>query len=254
MPALSIVIANQKGGVGKTTTAINLAAALAQKGLKTLLVDLDPQGNATLSFVDPHALTHSSYDVLINPDLKIEDAIMGSNADNLDLIGARISLAKAEAKLVGEFDSHFRLKDKLAPIRDFYDYIVIDTPPTLGILTVNALVAATHLIVPIQSSYYSMEGTDDLLDTYSKIRARPNPDLKFLGVLITLHDKRTNLARDVRNQIREVFGEKVFQTMISKSVRLEESPAYKKSIFNFAPRSTGAQEYYCLSEEVIDRV
>jgi chromosome partitioning protein len=254
MPALSIVIANQKGGVGKTTTAINLAAALAQKGLKTLLVDLDPQGNATLSFVDPRKLIHSSYDVLVNPELKLEEAIMGSNCDDLDLIGARISLAKAEAKLVGEFDSHFRLKDKLAPVRDFYDYIVIDTPPTLGILTVNALVAATHLIVPIQASYYSMEGTDDLLDTYSKIRARPNPDLKFLGVLITLHDKRTNLARDVRTQIQEVFGEKVFETMISKSVRLEESPAYKQSIFDFAPKSTGAQEYYSLSEEVIGRV
>jgi len=254
MPAMCITIANQKGGVGKTTTAINLAAALAQKRLKTLLIDLDPQGNATLSYVDPHKLKFSTYDLLVNPEIGIAETIATTDMDELDLIGSKISLAKAEAKLVGEFDSHFRLKDKLLPVRDLYDYIVIDTPPTLGVLTVNALVAATHLIVPIQSSYYSLEGTDDLLDTYEKIRARPNPELKFLGVVITLHDRRTNLARDVKHQIEEVFGEKVFQTTISKSVRLEESPAYKKSIFNFAPNSSGAVEYYSLSEEVIGRV
>lgn len=253
MPAQTLVIANQKGGVGKTTTAINLAAALAQKKKKTLLIDLDPQGNATLSYVDPHGLQASIYDILVSPEVAAEAAIVPSDDPNLDLIGARISLAKAEAKLVGEFDSHFRLKDKLAPVRDFYDYIVMDTPPTLGILTVNALVAATHLIVPIQSSYYSLEGTDDLLDTYEKIRSRPNPELKFMGVVITLHDRRTNLARDVTRQIRDVFGEKVFTTTISRSVRLEESPAYKKSIFEFAPSSSGAIEYYSLSEEVIGR-
>jgi chromosome partitioning protein len=173
---------------------------------------------------------------------------------NLHVLGARISLAKAEAKLVGEFDSHFRLKDKLEGIRQHYDYIVIDTPPQLGVLTVNALVASTHLLVPIQASYFALEGTDDLLETYEKIRARPNPDLQFLGVVITLHDRRTVLSRDIQRQIREVFGEKVFRTMISKSVRLEESPAYKQSIFAFAPSSSGANEYYSLSEEVMDRV
>jgi len=254
MAALTIVIANQKGGVGKTTTAINLAAALAQKRKKTLLVDLDPQGNATLSFIDPHKMELSAYELLVDPVVTVEQVIQTSTLDELDIIGSRIAVAKAEAKLIGEFDSHYRLKDKLAPVRDLYDYIVVDTPPTLGILTVNALVAATHLIVPIQSSYYALEGTDDLLDTYQKIRARPNPELQFLGVVITLHDKRTNLARDVRNQIHEVFGEKVFKTTISKSVRLEESPAYKQRIFKFAPKSSGAIEYYSLSEEVIGRV
>ena len=254
MAARIVSVANQKGGVGKTTTSINLAAALAQKGLKTLLIDLDPQGNATLSYIEQSNSDGSSYELLVQPDMTAEQVVVPSGAEHLDLICARISLAKADAKLIGEFDSHFRLKDKLASIRDRYDFIVIDTPPTLGILTVNALVASTHLLVPIQSSYYALEGTDDLLDTYEKIRARPNPDLKFLGVVITIDDKRTVLARDIRKQIRTVFGDKVFRTTISKSVRLEESPAYKKSIFSFSPNSSGAAQYYSLSEEVIARV
>jgi chromosome partitioning protein len=254
MPALVLSVTNQKGGVGKTTTSINLAAALAQKSLRTLLVDLDPQGNATLSFVEPASIDRSVYELLIDPHVMAADIVVSSGTPHLDLIGSRISLAKAEAKMIGEFDSHFRLKDKLAPLRERYDYIVLDTPPTLGILTVNALVAATHLLVPIQSSYYALEGTDDLLDTFEKIRARPNPDLQFLGVVITIDDKRTILARDIRKQIRQVFGEKVFRTTITKSVRLEESPAYKQSIFSFSPTSTGAAEYYSLSEEVIGRV
>ena len=254
MPALVVSVTNQKGGVGKTTTSINLAAALAQKKRRCLLVDLDPQGNATLSFVDPTQIEHTVYELLLDPQILPEQCITPSGSEFLDIIGSRISLAKAEAKMVGEFDSHFRLKDKLAHVKDRYDFIILDTPPTLGTLTVNALVAATHLLVPIQSSYFALEGTDDLLDTYEKIRARPNPDLKFLGVVITIDDKRTILARDIRKQIREVFGDKVFKTTISKSVRLEESPAYKQSIFSFSPTSSGAIEYYSLSEEVMGRV
>ena len=254
MSALVLSVTNQKGGVGKTTTSINLAAALAQKGLRTLLVDLDPQGNATISFVEPEAVGGTVYEMLVDPQVLPADVIIETAEDKLQVIGSRISLAKAEAKMIGEFDSHFRLKDKLAHVRDQYDYIVLDTPPTLGVLTVNALVAATHLIVPIQSSYYALEGTDDLLDTFEKIRARPNPELKFLGVVITIDDKRTILARDIRKQIHQVFGDKVFRTTISKSVRLEESPAYKQSIFQFSPASSGATEYYSLSEEVIGRV
>jgi chromosome partitioning protein len=248
-----VAIANQKGGVGKTTTAINLAAALALRGKPTLLIDLDPQANSTMSFLDMQQVTRSVYDAIAEPSVPLTDVILRSPLDNLSVAPSRIALAKLEAKLVGEMDAHFRLKDKIDPIRQQFPQIVIDCPPTLGLLTVNALVAATHLLIPIQSSYFALEGTDDLLETIEKVRARPNPALRILGVVITMHDKRTALARDIRTQIQKVFGGKVFKTVITKSVRLEESPAYKESIFTFAPESSGAAEYYRLCEEVMDR-
>lgn len=247
-------IANQKGGVGKTTTAINLAAALAMRGKPTLLIDLDPQGNSSMSYIDIRSAEKSMYDVFVDDTIHLNDVIVqAASLPHLSIAPARIALAKLESRLVGELDAPFRLKDEIDALDGKFANIVIDCPPALGLLTVNALVASTHLLIPIQSSYFALEGTDDLLETIEKVRQRPNPELQILGVVITMHDKRTALARDIQDQIRKVFGDRVFRTVISKSVRLEESPAYRESIFTFAPNSSGAAEYYSLCEEVIDR-
>jgi chromosome partitioning protein len=252
--SIVIAIANQKGGVGKTTTTINLAAAFAQRGRRVLLLDLDPQGNSSISFLDPQAVDLSAYDMMVDGSGETSDYIYKTPVEGLEIVPARINLAKLESKLVGDFDAPFRLKDRVEALKDKYDIIIIDTPPTLGLITVNALVAATHVLIPIQSSFYALEGTDDLLETIEKVKARPNPNLRVLGVVVTLFDRRTTLAREVYDQIRAVFGPQMFETVITKSVRLEEAPAYRESIFTFAPQSSGAQEYAKLCDEVMTRV
>jgi chromosome partitioning protein len=249
-----IVIANQKGGVGKTTTAINLSAACALQGKKVLLMDLDPQANSSLSFLEPENINGSALELFTELSQPFESFLYPTKIKKLDVVPSKISLAKLEPKLVGDFDAIFRLRDRIEKIKSQYDLIFLDTPPTLGIITVNALVAATHVLIPIQSSYFALEGTDDLLETIEKVRSRPNPDLQILGVLVTLFDKRTTLSKDVEAHIRKVFGSKAFKTMITRSVRLEESPAHRETIFTYAPNSSGALEYKQLSKEVLKRV
>ena len=246
-------IVNQKGGVAKTTTAINLAAAVAQRGHRTLLVDLDPQGNATsgLGF-DRRALSSCVYDLLIN-DAPLEAVLQHSRWEHLDLIPATIQLAGAEVELVSAISRENRLRRILRPQKEHYQYIFIDCPPSLGLLTVNALSAADRVLLPLQCEYYALEGVTQLLGTYEMIRKNLNPDLELEGVLLTMYDARTNLSAQVAEEARNYFGGKVYQTQISRSVRLSEAPSHGLPGIIYDPKSRGAQEYQALAEEFLRR-
>lgn len=247
----TIAVTNQKGGVGKTTTTVNLSAILADLGQKTLMVDLDPQGNAT-SGLGMEAGENSIYEVLVgNADMG--RCIEHTQWDRLDVAGADIRLAGAELELVDEEDREYQLKKALEPYKDRYDFIVIDCPPSLGLLTLNALAAANSVLIPIQCEYYALEGVTSLMNTISRVRRSINTNLIVEGILLTMLDGRTNLGLQVVDQVKKHFKKQVYPVTIPRSVRLGEAPSHGEPIHIYDPRSAGAVAYRALGEEVLKR-
>ena len=246
-----IAIANQKGGVGKTTTAVNLAACLAKKGRKVLMLDEDPQGNATsgLGF-DKRDIKKCVYDTLIN-DVPMKDVLLHSDYENLDVIPATIQLAGAEIELVSLMNREGRLKNALERVKHDYDYVLIDCPPSLGLLTINALTAANSVLVPIQCEFYALEGLSQLMSTVRKVKRMFNPNLDIEGVLLTMYDGRLNLTQQVVNEVKRFFPKKVYSVTIPRNVRLSEAPSFGQPVIYFDKNSKGAAAYNALCDEFL---
>ncbi|EML5927199.1 ParA family protein [Enterococcus faecium] len=248
-----ISVANQKGGVGKTTTTVNLGACLASLGKKVLLVDMDAQGNATSGVgIRKPDVTRDIYDVLVN-ELPIDEATLITEHENLSIVPATLQLAGAEIELTSMMARESRLKGSLAEVSSQYDYILIDCPPSLGHLTINSFTASDSILIPVQCEYYALEGLSQLLNTVRLVQKHFNPELEIEGVLLTMYDARTNLGNEVIEEVRKYFREKVYETIIPRNIRLSEAPSHGKPIIDYDPRSRGAEVYQALAKEVVSR-
>ncbi|MCR4813505.1 MAG: AAA family ATPase [Lachnospiraceae bacterium] len=246
-----IAIANQKGGVGKTTTTINLAACVAEKGKKVLVIDTDPQGNATTGFgIEKNELDNTVYELMLG-ECSVKECIIQDVNDNLSLIPSNVNLAAAEIELIDQDRKEFVLKNEIDWVKDQYDYIFIDCPPSLSMLTINAMTTADSVLVPIQCEYYAMEGLSQLIHTVNLIRKKINPNLNMEGVVFTMYDSRTNLSEEVVESVKEALEERIFKTMIPRNVRLAEAPSYGQPINIYDGKSAGAEAYRALADELV---
>ena len=248
-----IAIANQKGGVGKTTTSINLSACIAAKGKKVLVIDIDPQGNTTSGYgIEKNELENTIYELILG-DCSIEDCILKEVFPNISILPSNVNLAAAEIELIGVEKKEYILKNEVDWVKDRYDFIIIDCPPSLSLLTVNAMTTADSVLVPIQCEYYALEGLSQLIHTVNLVKERLNPDLDMDGVVFTMYDSRTNLSAQVVENVKSHLNQNVYETLIPRNIRLAEAPSYGKPINMYDPKSAGAESYMSLAEEVIKR-